>query len=218
VICPRCGIRKAKRHCPGIGAAICSVCCANEREETIDCPLACEHLRDAHEHAKPMPLDPAVVPNQDIEIRESFLHQYEWLMVFAGSALTEGALQHPAATDYDAREALEGLVQTYRTRQSGLVYESRLVNPYAAAMRDAVVARLDDLERRAAEAGTNQKLPDQVIVAILAFLQRLEYAHNNGRRRSRAFLDFVRRFHVPLPPPGSEDQTPAEPSEPRVIL
>ena len=42
-------------------------------------------------------------------------------------------------------------------------------------------------------------------------------ASRNNRKRSRAFLDFLRRFHVPLP--GEEEDAPAlEPDEPRIIL
>jgi hypothetical protein len=47
------------------------------------------------------------------------------------------------------------------------------------------------------------------------FLQRLEYSNNNGRKRSRAFLDFLSRFNVPLAP---DDLTGLEPDAPLVIL
>jgi len=43
------------------------------------------------------------------------------------------------------------------------------------------------------------KTRDADILAVLAFLQRLELDHNNGRKRGRAYLDFLRAFF-----PGAE--------------
>jgi hypothetical protein len=39
-----------------------------------------------------------------------------------------------------------------------------------------------------------QTLRDVEILGSLVFLQRLELQHNNSRRRSRAFFDFLRTY------------------------
>jgi hypothetical protein len=43
------------------------------------------------------------------------------------------------------------------------------------------------------------------VLGVLAFLQRMEIYHNNGRRRGRAFLDFLRSQTQPThaAPPAS---------------
>jgi hypothetical protein len=60
---------------------------------------------------------------------------------------------------------------------------------------------------------------DATLLGVLAFLQRLEYSHNNGRKRCRAFLDFLSTFYTPEPEgdgdPLVEDS--AEPGEPLII-
>ena len=54
----------------------------------------------------------------------------------------------------------------------------------------------------AEEAGM-QTLRDTDVLATLVFLQRLEIQHNNGRRRGRAFFDFLRTY-FPEPAPRVE--------------
>ena len=229
--CAICGIRKPRRHCPGVHGDICTVCCGTEREQSVDCPLDCVYLREAHAHEKPPDFDPDSVPNADIEVTEEFLRANEVLLAFIGTAVYEGALDLGAqattrmavvggsnisCTDYDVREGLEALVKTYRTLSAGLYYESLPVNTFAAAIVDSVQARLADLKKRETEATGSTSIRDATVLSILAFLQRLEYGHNNGRRRSRAFIDFLAGFYMPID--GGDHEDSAEPDEPRVIL
>jgi len=218
VNCAICKTRKPKRYCPGVPGEICSVCCGVGREETVDCPLDCDYLREAHIHEKPPEFDRAAVPNQDIIIEEPWLEQNQHLLILFGSAVMDGAMKSPSVTDYDVREALESLIRTYRTLESGLYYEALPTNPYALEIHETVQARVADLRRReSAATGLATTIRDSMVLRAFVFLQRLEYTYNNNRKRSRAFLDFLRRFHVPLP--GEEEDAPAlEPDEPRIIL
>ncbi|HVW83287.1 MAG TPA: hypothetical protein VHB50_01335, partial [Bryobacteraceae bacterium] len=127
--CAICGVRKPKRYCPGVQGEICTICCGTEREQSVDCPLDCEYLRDAHEHERHPELKAESIPNSDIEVSEEFLQQNEWVLLLLSSALAQGAMKNPGVTDYDIRDALDSLVQTYRTLQSGLYYEARSSNP-----------------------------------------------------------------------------------------
>ncbi len=211
-----CKIRKPRRQCPGVHGDICSICCGTEREQSIDCPLDCSYLQDAHEHERPPELDPATLPNQDIEVTEEFLHANEIVMAFLALSIFEGTLQSPEATDWDVRQALEALVKTYRTLQSGLYYETLPVNVFAAAIVTAVQTKLADIKKREMEETGVSTIRDATILGVLVFLQRLEYSHNNGRKRSRAFLDFLRGFYIPSQESALEEDL--EPDEPRIIL
>lgn len=43
-LCSHCGRRKAKRDCPALGNALCSLCCGLIRNKDIHCPESCHHL------------------------------------------------------------------------------------------------------------------------------------------------------------------------------
>jgi hypothetical protein len=199
-----------------VNGAICSICCGTEREQSVDCPITCEYLKEAHRHEKPPVLDPATLPNQDVRVPESFLEAHEWLLVLTGSAIVDGALRTPGTTDYDIREALESLIQTYRGLESGLIIGSKPVNLYAANIQESVESRVADIRKRVGEADATSRLEDSTVLGVLIFLQRLEYANNNGRKRSRAFLDFLTQFHVQAPMAAAAETLEPEPQ--RVIL
>lgn len=123
-----------------------------------------------------------------------------WLSHSLARAMVSGN-----AVDGDAREALEAMIKTYRTLESGLIYESRPQNPYAAAIQQALKAAVDELrEQIREEAGlqVSAALKDSDILGVLVFLQRLEIQHNNGRRRGRAFLDLLRTYFPVTQPAG----------------
>lgn len=191
VPCKICAKRRAKRYCPGTGGDICPVCCGTERENSIDCPLDCEFLIAARHHEQLAPMTPDEVPNKDIRVSEDFVRDHEQLVLWLSLALAR-AMDKERAVDFDAREALGALIRTYRTRESGLIYETRPQNPYAGAIQSALQESIEELRKRLAEETGMQTLRDAEILGALVFLERIELQHNNGRRRGRAFFDFLR--------------------------
>ncbi len=179
----------------------------------MDCPLDCTYLHEAHQHEKPPEFDASKLPNADIKVNEEFLRTNEILMAFLATSIYEGALASTGSTDYDVREALEAMIKTYRTRNAGLYYESLPVNTLAAAIVTSAQTKLDEIRKHEVEATGASTIRDSAVLGVLAFLQRLEYGHNNGRRRSRAFIDFLGRFYTPV-----EDDESLQPEEPRIIL
>jgi hypothetical protein len=202
------------------------VCCGTGREESIDCPVGCEYLREAHRHEKKADFDASKVPNQDIRITESFLQENQLLLAFIAIALFDSISESPEATDWDVRDALQSLLETYRALQSGLYYQPLPTNLYASRIATRVQAKITDIRKREKEATGATTIRDAAILAVLAFLQRLEYSHNNGRRRCRAFIDFLSSFHTPddgAPEPGLivENDGPEllrPPGEPLILL
>lgn len=216
VTCAICHIRKPKRECPAVRGEICTICCGREREESVDCPFDCVWLRDAHRHEKRPEFDSEKVPNQDIEFTEDFLEQNQVLLAFIAVSIFEGYLETPGATDWDVREALQALISTWRTLQSGIYYESRPDNTFAAAVASHVKRKIDEVREREVRERGASTIRDSAILNVLAFLQRLEYIHNNGRKRSRAFLDFLRGFYGPAM--EEKEESIVEPNEPLIIL
>ncbi|MEQ1948395.1 MAG: hypothetical protein ABL995_14485 [Bryobacteraceae bacterium] len=196
ISCNICNTKKARRHCLATNAGICPQCCGEQRENTLDCPLECPHLRDARVREKAPELDASQVPNMDVKISEKFVRENEPLLFVLALALRR-AMQAERAMDTDAREALEAAIQTLRTRESGLIYESRPQNPYAASIQEKLTAAAAEFEAGLAkEIGITVRDTDRL--GSLVFLQRLELQHNNGRRKSRAFLDFLTHY-IPEP-------------------
>ncbi|MDX2154764.1 MAG: hypothetical protein SFV54_28740 [Bryobacteraceae bacterium] len=214
--CQICEVRRPRRFCPGVRGDICAPCCGNEREVTVTCPFECEYLQQGREHERLPEVNPKTFPNSDIDVSERFLREHEALLLMCASSVFGAALETEGAVDFDVREALESLVRTYRTAQSGLIYESLPNNPIAAHVHRLVQARLDDFRRRLAEQQGMSTIRDSELLGIFVFLQRLEIQHNNGRRRGRAFLDFLRLYFGAAPAPGPAG-SPAGPSSPLLV-
>ena len=203
--CQLCQKKRARRHYPGLGRDICPSCCGAERENTIDCPSACEYLQEARVREHPAPPPEDEIPNRDIHVSEDFLREKEPLVLFLSAALAR-AMEREKAVDPDAREALDALIRTYRTLESGLIYETRPSNPYAAALQDALKIAIEDLRKQLSEDSGMHSLRDADILGVLVFLERIEFQYANGRRRGRAFYDFL-NANFPAAPPNPLNAT-----------
>ena len=171
-------------------------------------------LGQAHQHEDTPPESPQdQLPDHEVKV-DDFLRQYEWVLVVTGSAIVDAYNENPASTDYDAREALAALSKSWQTLESGLIYDARPTNPYAAAMYDAVKDRIAEIQARLVESGESGYLRDSSVLKLLIFLRRLEVLDNNGRQRSRAFLDMLNRSYTGKPKPARS----LELEEPRIIL
>lgn len=190
--CPICQTRKPRRHCPGVHDEICSICCGNEREVSISCPLDCPYLMEARQHEKPHEVNVEEVPNRDVQVTEEFLREHEPLFVFLSSRLLDAALG-ACAVDPDVRESLQSMIRTYRTLQSGLYYETKPANLIAAGIQQRMQEAIEELRKELA--GKNaMPIRDAEILGTLVFLERIELHQNNGRPRGRAFIDYLRTY------------------------
>ena len=195
MVCPLCEKRKAKRDCPAKSGKICSICCGREREVTIDCPFECPYLQESRLHEHKGNLDPKDFPAKEIRIDESFLQENAVLLSACGRALLEGASLTPGVVDGDTRQALDALIRTYQTLESGLYYESRPVSLLAQRVVDHVQQQVREFREQRAEDGLPQTR-DNDVLRMLVFLQRMALDQDNARPRGRAFLDFL-RVHFP---------------------
>jgi len=173
----------------------------------VDCPLTCEYLQKARKRDKAVAIEPAQVPDQDIQVSEKFVDEHEPLVVYLGSALAKTAFETPGAVDFDVREALDSLIRAYRTLASGVLYESLPPNPLAAYIHRSMQAAITEFARQEQERFGMTRTRDADVLRLLVFLRRIELYRNNGRRRGRAFLDALREFYSAkpgsVPPPSS---------------
>jgi hypothetical protein len=197
--CKICNQRKARRYCPGIGGDICSICCGTEREVTVDCPLDCQYLIEAHLHEKVPELDLKSVPNQDIQVTEAFMESHAQLLAFLGAQILEAARTTPGAVDRDVQDAIESLVRTYRTLHSGLYYETKPSNLVAAAIQEKVQTEIQSLRKTLTEKSAGA-IRDADILGVLVFLERIAFHQYNGRPKGKAFLAYLNRFFTQMLP------------------
>lgn len=206
VLCKICGKRRARRACPAVGGDICTICCGSEREVSLSCPLDCEWLQEAHRHEKPVTVAGNQFANPDVDVTEEFLRTHEELLLFCIYSLVEAAMRTPNSVDADALAALEALIQTHRTLESGLVYETRAENSIAASVQRSFAASLADYQKLRAEREQLSSYRNAEILAILVFLHRLGQQNQNGRPRGRMYLDLLRHM---VPEPGVEERAPS---------
>ncbi len=192
--CHICETRKARRYCPGVRAQICSLCCGQEREETIDCPFECEYLQEARLRDKLPEVSPEDLPNKEIRVTEKFLEGHEHLLLFVSAALLQVTLETPGARDSDVRECLDALIQTYKTLESGIYFDTKPANRIAAAIYERMQAETSKYRDEMKEKSGMSSIRDLDVMGMLVFLQRLERQNSNGRTRGKAFIDFLRHY------------------------
>lgn len=186
--CPVCNKRKAKRQCPGINSEICTQCCGAERENSITCPLDCPYLVEGHryewERNRGEPL--AEIPYPKYEILDNFLYHNEQVVSILCAVIFRKAIELPGTLDSDVREALDGVIKTRETLESGLVYESVPTTPLPEAIFREVQKFLE-------ETLSKVQIKSEDVLKCLVFLARLAAARNNGRPKCRSFLEFLQQ-------------------------
>ena len=198
--CAICGTRRPRRFCPGINGNICTICCGEEREVTVDCPFDCEFLIAARKHEKLNEIGADAIPNSDINPTRKDLEANEELLLFLVRTLVTAALSTRGVVDFDVRDALDGMIRTYRTLQSGVYYESVPSNAIAANLFRHLQQAIQQFRTDEHEQLGLSKTRDSHILMILVYLQRIELDRNNGRRRGRAFLHALKDYYeVPEP-------------------
>jgi hypothetical protein len=191
--CTICEKRKAARYCPAKGEKICAVCCGTEREVTISCPPDCAYLVAAHryedEHKRALLED---TPFLDERIPQDILHTHQQLMTALAFQTAKFASNEPATADPDVTASLAALAATYKTLQSGLLYEKVPDIPVERDLYLTLSQFLTEIKQKAAESGNSAALKDTAIFQVIVFLYRMGLLRSNGRPRSRRFIEFLR--------------------------
>lgn len=209
VLCKICGRRRAKRFCPAVAGDICPLCCGTEREVSLACPLDCEYLQEAHRHEKPLPISEDQMAYPEMRITEEFLAAHEELLLFATYSLVQAALKTSGAVDTDVVAALQAVVQTYKTLEAGLVYETRPENLVAAAVQRSFADSIDNYRREKQEREPLSPVRNSEMIPVLVFLLRAGQSVQNGRPKGRAFIDWMQQM---------TSHTGVEEREPSIIL
>ena len=164
-----------------------------EREVTISCRPECAYLVAAHryeeQHQRALPPD---TPFLDERIPQKILHTHQQLMAAIAFQTAKFAANEATTADPDILAALAALAATYKTLQSGLLYEKVPEIPVQRELYLALAQFLHEIKQKAAESGSSTALKDVAIFQVVVFLYRMGLLRSNGRPRSRRFIEFLR--------------------------
>ncbi len=211
--CPLCGVRRPRRFCPGTSRDICAPCCGAGRETTISCPLDCEYLKEARKHDRPPATAAPPSEHPDIKITEEFLDRNGGLVAALGRAVPAASFRIQGAVDRDAREALDALIRTWRTLESGIYYETQPDNPLAAGICDAAQEAITSFREEEKRQVGVSRTRDADVLGVLTHLHDLAVAFDNGRPRGRAFLHLLWDFYA-----GAEGAPAPAPAQSSLLL
>lgn len=186
--CTICTTRKPRRTCP-VKGDICNQCCGREREESIDCPMDCPFLIESRVHAKTGAVD--LSEHKDVRVSEEFVASNQTLFVALSMALLNGVLDAEGCIDLDIREALESAIRNRKTRESGLIYDGKPDNRIAAGILETFDQKVAEFRKESETWPGFPQIKDSDELKMIVFLRALEASHNNGRRKSRAFIHFL---------------------------
>ncbi|HKB12040.1 MAG TPA: hypothetical protein VKD69_15365 [Vicinamibacterales bacterium] len=214
VVCPLCGIRRARRSCPAVGQQICAVCCGTKRLTQIACPSDCPWLISAREHPAAAVLrqkqrDVTVMMQamRDFDQRQAHL----FLLINTFLAKYQAPELQPLVDD-DVAEALSALASTYETASRGLIYEHRP----ASLPAERLVTALKPILAQAAEGGGSAFERDLAVVLRRAVEAVREVRALEPDNR-RAFIELLPRVVIRRPD-AAEAQTDAEQAPSRLIV
>lgn len=192
--CAICEVRKEKRFCPAIHGRICPQCCGEQREVTLDCPLDCPYLRQAHEHEKPRTADQIDAAGLflQVELPEQFMYEKEHLLMGLTYALAKSARADRDVHDQDLLAALTTLANSYERRvNSGLHYEQPLTSDTQRSAANEVETMIKEYREAEQQYTGYSTLRDSDVLKALVFVLRLAAGRTSGRPKSRAFVEFV---------------------------
>lgn len=211
--CPLCGLRKARRHCPALGKAICSGCCGTKRLLEIRCPPTCVYLALAKEHPSASALrqrrdDTSRLLHATRDLSERQSRAFLALVRFLG-AYRAPELQ-PIA-DEDLAQAAGALASTLETAARGVIYEHRPDSPGAARLLVTLKPLIAEMNQ--------PPLPgfDREVAVVLRRFEELARPAENDPPHTRRTIDLLSRTltRIAETSPATEASNA---SEPRLIV
>ena len=152
MVCPLCGLRKARRHCPALAKSLCSVCCGTKRLVEIDCPDTCAHLSAAR-------ANPAAVVKRQHEadvakllpsIQSLTERQQQLFFLFQSVIARHQPEGFARLVDADVADAAASVAATLETAAKGVIYEHATQSTVAQKLAKELTALLQQIKEEGA--------------------------------------------------------------------
>ncbi|MBP1622535.1 MAG: hypothetical protein H6Q07_555 [Acidobacteria bacterium] len=198
--CGLCDLRKAKRHCPAKNALICPQCCAEKRVFEIDCPENCAYLiagreRDIAEYTRCI----GRLDASDHDRNSRVFRDHPDALARLEYAIASERISSPELTDNDVAQAVDILLDTYRTEANGVLYEKTSddfrVEPMRRELRNAIES-LRNPERGETNGivdPQSSRLQLSVAIDCLECIRSMVVAFQRGAQSPAGYVNFLAR-------------------------
>jgi len=199
--CVLCNQRKAKRFCPAKNAMICAQCCGEKRVLEIKCPESCVYLkagrkRDSEDYARRLRnLDAAVQ-----ERNRRVVQDHRDVVVRLEYALSRERLLSHGLTDKVAAQAVDVLLETYRTEDKGVLYEKTSEDLQVESLRRELRNVVESFRNPEGEQGRgivdpqNTRLPLGAAIECLEYIRSMLGAYIEGPHAATGYVDLLARL------------------------
>jgi hypothetical protein len=200
--CAVCEQKKGKRNCPAKNASICASCCGEKRVLEIACPEECDYLKAGREHeaAEYAKLLRSLDPKSQERNGRVFHNHINVLgrleYSFAQARFLSGNLR-----DKDVAQAVDLLLDKYRTEGKGVFYEKASDDLRVESLRLELREIMDSFRNPKQEedpaiiSPQDNRLPLSAAIDCLECIQSLIGAFQAEGRSASAYVDFLARFY-----------------------
>jgi hypothetical protein len=199
--CCLCDKRKAKRQCPAKDALICAQCCGEKRVLEIDCPESCQFLkagreREVEDYGKRIR---SLDKSGQERSRQVLLDHQDAVAYLEYTIAHERILSHDL-TDKDVAQAIDVLLQTYKTEDKGVLYETTSEDLRVESLRRELRTIIESLRNPEGKEGKVIVDPQSTRLTLGAAIDCLEYVRSivsiymEDRQSSSGYVDFLARI------------------------
>jgi hypothetical protein len=184
------------------------VCCATEREVTIDCPSSCPHLVASRRYeGERRAVDWSQMPFANVKISPSALRGHENVIDTLAYSICDFAGLRREMVDSDVMSALLTLGESYQTLTKGIYYEKPLDHRLQHELVEHLKRTIAAYKKEETSHPRMTPLRDETVRDAIIFMAQAGGMRNNGRPKGRAYLDFL-RSQVKWQPPARGDGAP----------
>jgi hypothetical protein len=198
--CILCNQRKSKRFCPAKNDQICAQCCGEKRVLEIECPESCNYLkagreRESEDYKKRL----NSMKWTTLEKNRKILMGHQEIVAHLEYALSQERRRSRYITDKEVKQALDILLENYRTEDKGVLYEKTSDNLQVESLRRQLREIIESYrnpegaeKRGIVDPAANRLLLGNAI-GCLEFIQSLVLSYLEERHSDSGYIDFLLR-------------------------
>jgi hypothetical protein len=199
--CVLCDKRKAKRSCPAKNGFICALCCGENRVLELDCPEHCAYLiagreRESTDFGKLLQIQEPLQREKNRRI----LSENQDVIAHLEYTIAQYRLSSRDLKDKDVSQALEILLDAYRTEDKGILYEKGSDDLRVESVRLELKEILESYRNPEGDDAkgmvdpANSRLKLQNAIECLELIQNMINVYSQNRNSDRGYVDFLARM------------------------
>ncbi len=198
--CILCDQRKSKRFCPAKNNQICAQCCGEKRVLEIECPESCDYLKAGREHeAEDYKKRLNGMNWTTLEKNRKILMEHQDIIAHLEYALSQERRRSRHLTDKEVKQALDILLENYRTEDKGVLYEKKSDDLQVESLRRQLKEIVESYrnpegaEKKGIVDPATNRLQLGAAIGCLEFIQSLVLAYLQERHSNTGYVDFLLR-------------------------